>query len=73
VTVPEPFEIHAELDDGWRITHEGVTEIWQGARVKYRPLGSRGRWSSFLLEYDEQPTIAELQAVCAEHEARHHG
>ena len=67
--MPEPFEIHAELDDGWRITRDGQTEAWQGVRVRYRPLGSRGRYRHFLLEYDEQPTIVQLQRVCADHEA----
>ena len=65
----EPFEIHAELDEGWRLNRDGKTETWKGVRVKYRPLGSRGRWSHFLLEYDEQPTGAQLQAACAEREA----
>ena len=73
--MPEPFEIHAELDEGFRIVPgppetSGTVETWQGIRVKYRPLGSRGRWSRFLLEYDEQPSIAQLQNVCAEHEKR---
>lgn len=65
--MPEPFEIHAELDEGFELDG-GKAKPWQGVRVKYRPLGSRGKWSRFLLSYDETPTIAQLQHVCAEHE-----
>lgn len=72
----EPYEIRAELDDGFTVVPPGdngkmTVEPWRGVRVRYRPLGSRGRWRSFLLNYDRQPTIAELQAVCAEHEAHY--
>lgn len=71
----EPYEIQAELDEGFTVVPPGdngtlQVEPWQGVRVRYRPLGSSGRWRSFLLSYDRQPTSAELQAVCAEHEAQ---
>lgn len=65
--MPEPFEIHAEIDEGF--TLGSPPRPWRGLRVKYRALGSRGRWRSFLLEADEQPTLAQLQEVCAKHEA----
>ena len=67
--MPEPFEIRTELDEGFRFV-DGRPVHWTGARVRYRPLGSRGRFASFLLDFDRPPGTAELQAACAAHEAR---
>ncbi len=67
--MPEPFEIRAELDEGFAIEGD-TTRAWIGARIRYRPLGSRGRFRTFLLEYEQQPTLEQLQKVCAEHERR---
>lgn len=67
--MPEPFEIRAEPDSGWRIAPDGGgVEDWQGYRICYRPLGTRGRFQKFLLEFDEAPSISQLQAICAAHE-----
>lgn len=63
--MPEPFEIHVEPDEGFSL--DPVRE-WKGLRVRYRSLGQRGRYSSFLLETAEEPTLAVLQMVCAKHE-----
>ena len=63
--MPEPFEIRAELDEGFTLPGG---RPWRGIRVQYRPLGSRGRWSRFLLEANEQPSIALLQEIAAAHE-----
>jgi hypothetical protein len=62
--MPEVFEIHAELDEGFTLS-DGRS--WNGIRVRYRPLGTSGRWSRFLLEAEKTPTIAQLQEVCAVH------
>lgn len=63
--MPVPFEVRAELDEGFTLPGG---RPWQGIRVQYRALGSRGRWYRFLLEANETPTIAQLQEVCAVHE-----
>lgn len=63
--MPEPFEIDAEVEEG--LTIPGGRP-WLGLRVRYRPLGSRGRWARFLLETNSVPTIAQLQEICAFHE-----
>jgi hypothetical protein len=73
--VGEPYEIQAELDEGFTVVPPGDNgalsiEPWEGVRVAYRPLGSRGVWRHFLLSYDRPPTLAELQRICAEHEAQ---
>lgn len=40
-------------------------EGWQGWRIRYRPLGSKGRWSSFLLESDVEIDDESIDVVIA--------
>jgi hypothetical protein len=69
------FEIDIEHDEGFRLDFDsGETERWRGLRVRYRPLGSRGRWSKFLLDIDEgTPSTEQLQEVCRLHAERDRG
>lgn len=59
------YQIDLERDEGW---HLPSGERWRGYRVRYRPLGSRGRWVKFLLvDQDAEPSIAQLQDICRKH------
>lgn len=57
------YEIRCEPDEGFRMLANGVTEVWTGWRVKYRPLGSRGRWRSFLTDSDLPGDPEALQEI----------
>jgi hypothetical protein len=60
-----PWEIRVEREEGFTY-RPGMVEPWVGWRVKYRPLGSRGRWLSFLTDDDlAKLSTEELQAVCS--------
>jgi hypothetical protein len=64
----EVFEIQVERDEGFSVNEPGEIKPWQGWRVKYRTLGSRGRWSKFLTADDlAKYDTSELQAFCAAH------
>jgi hypothetical protein len=66
--MPEPYEIHVEEDEGFVLSEQ--SRPWKGWRVKYRTLGSKGRWSRFLTEDDISAVdIPTLQRMCALHEA----
>ena len=62
MSAAEHYEIHCEPDEGFRFT-DGQLETWHGWRVKYRILGSRGRWRSFLTDSDLPADIAALQEI----------
>lgn len=66
------YEISVERDEGFNVNlGSGTVTPWQGWRVKYRPLGSRGRWSKFSTDDDlAQYGIAELQEFCRLHAER---
>lgn len=69
----QPFQVEVERDEGFRIVDGQVTP-WQGWRVKYRLLGSRGRWSKFVTDDDlTQFGVAELQEFCRLHAERGRG
>lgn len=63
--MPDRYEIRTELDEGYSLD---PLRPWKGIRVRYRTLGSRGRFRSFLLETSEQPPLELLQSICAKHE-----
>lgn len=59
------YQIDLEPDSGVNLTSG---EEWTGWRVRYRPLGSRGRWSRFLTDADlTELDIEQLQDVCRKH------
>lgn len=63
------YEIRVEHESGWFM---GTGERWYGVRFKYRPLGSRGRWSKFIATSDaphdfDNLSIEQMQAMCARH------
>lgn len=60
---PATYEIRAEPDSGFTLVAEGVAEHWEGWRVKYRLLGSRGRWRSFLTDSALPADIEALQEI----------
>lgn len=64
VSTKPVYEIRAELDEGFSLD---PVRPWKGIRVRYRLVGSKGRWSSFLLETSEQPPLELLQSICAKH------
>jgi hypothetical protein len=66
--MPEPYEIHALFEEGITLS---TGKPWAGHRVHYRPLGSKGRWRSFLLTSNETVSLEQLQKICATHEAGH--
>jgi len=69
-TSTQPFQIEVEREEGFRV-EDGQVKPWQGWRVKYRPLGSRGRWAKFVTDDDlARFGIAELQEFCRLHEER---
>lgn len=61
----QPFEIHVEPDDGFYLESG---ETWSGYRIRYRPLGSRGRWAKFIIVDEiQQPSLQQLQDICERH------
>ena len=61
------WEIQVEREEGFTLGN-GPAKPWQGWRMKYRPLGSRGRWSKFLTDDDlTKFDTAALQAFCTAH------
>lgn len=63
------YEIDVEPESGINLS---TGEHWTGWRVRYRPLGSRGRWTKFLAidgldAYVGSATIEQLQDLCRLH------
>lgn len=64
------YEIRVRRDSGWLIRDNGSTETWEGWRVKYRPMGSKGRWSMFVSADDlSNMGVPDIQRVCQLHAA----
>lgn len=63
--IGERYETVIELEQGHRISLDGVMTEWHGWRLKWRKEGTRLRWRKVLLD-DEPPLGNELQALCAQ-------
>lgn len=60
------WEITCEPDEGFSLD---PVRPWRGYRLRYRPLGDRGRYHSVLVETDVRPPAELLQTIVDQYDA----